>query len=184
VESHDGWVLRFSRQSRLLLRIYFALGGIAGYRCRMASDETSGEASGRRRLSFPLGLFGLPELTEFEVASFEGGAPFMSMTSVGADPVEFVVVDPAEIDPEYRVELREEDADHLGIGSGGEARAMAIVTIRSHTPQFATVNLAGPIVTNLATGRSAQVILANSANYSTHHILVDERPLDSESGPA
>jgi flagellar assembly factor FliW len=104
------------------------------------------------------------------------------MTSVGEDPVEFVVVDPVEIDPEYRVELREEDADRLGIGVGGEARAMAIVTIRSHSPQFATVNLAGPIVTNPATGRSAQVILANSANYSTHHVLVDERSTGSVAG--
>lgn len=150
----------------------------------MSSDATTSEAGPSLRLSFPLGLFGLPELTEFEVTPFEGGAPFLSMTSVGADPVEFVVVDPAEIDPDYCVELREEDADHLGIGSGGEARAMAIVTIRSHSPQFATVNLAGPIVTNPATGRSAQVILANSALYSTHHVLVDERPADSVVGEA
>jgi flagellar assembly factor FliW len=104
------------------------------------------------------------------------------MTSGGTDPVEFVVVDPAEIDSDYAVELREEDADHLGIGTGGEARALAIVTIRSHSPQFATVNLAGPIVTNPATGRSAQVILANSANYSTHHVLVDERSVDTVGG--
>ena len=142
----------------------------------MASDSTAGGVATAPRLSFPLGLFGLPELTEFEVAPFEGGAPFLRMTSVGSDPVEFVVVDPAEIDPEYRVELREEDADHLGIGVGDEARAMVIVTIRSHSPQFATVNLAGPIVTNPLTGRSAQVILANSSQYSTHHVLVDERP--------
>ena len=148
----------------------------------MSSDATLSEAGTSRRLSFPLGLFGLPELTEFEVTPFEGGAPFLSMTSVGEDPVEFVVVDPVEIDPEYRVELREEDADRLGIGVGGEARAMAIVTIRSHSPQFATVNLAGPIVTNPATGRSAQVILANSANYSTHHVLVDERSMGSVAG--
>jgi flagellar assembly factor FliW len=42
--------------------------------------------------------------------------------------------------------------------------------------------LAGPIVTNPATGRSAQVILANSANYSTHHVLVDERSTGSVAG--
>lgn len=148
----------------------------------MSSDSTASDAGKSFRLSFPLGLFGLPELTEFVVTPFEGGAPFLSMTSVGTDPVEFVVVDPAEIDSDYAVELREEDADHLGIGTGGEARALAIVTIRSHSPQFATVNLAGPIVTNPATGRSAQVILANSANYSTHHVLVDERSTGSVAG--
>lgn len=146
----------------------------------MATDATTTESAIPVRLSFPLGLFGFPELTEFEVKPFDGGAPFLSMTSVGEDPVEFVVLDPAEIDADYRVELREEDADRLGIASGGDARAFVIVTIRSHIPQFATVNLAGPIVSNPETGRSAQVILANSAHYSTRYVLVDERPVGDE----
>ena len=127
-------------------------------------------------LHLPFGLIGLRNLTHFELEPPGDGMPFQVLRTIGDELFEFVVVDPNALLEGYNCVLRDEDADSLRITSVEEALVLNIVAIHSHDPQHVTVNLVGPIVVNRATLMGQQVILANSADWSTEHVLVDQRP--------
>lgn len=130
----------------------------------------------------PFGLIGLRHLTHFELEPSAECMPFQVLRATGDEVIEFVVVDPSTLLEGYSCVLRDEDVDSLRIGTVEEALVLNIVAIHSHDPQYVTVNLVGPIVVNRSTLIGQQVILANSADLSTDHVLVDQRPAGQ--GPA
>jgi flagellar assembly factor FliW len=99
--------------------------------------------------------------------------PFQVLRTLGDELFEFVVVDPNALLEGYTCVLRDEDADSLRLDSVGDALILNIVAIHSHDPQHVTVNLVGPIIVNRTTLMGQQVILANSGDWSTEHVLVD-----------
>jgi len=127
-------------------------------------------------LHLPFGLIGLRHLTHFELDPPLEGMPFQVLRASGEDGYEFVVIEPSVLLEGYSCILRDEDVDSLRIESEEDALVLNIVAIHSHDPQYVTVNLVGPIVINRATFVGQQVILANSADFSTEHVLVDQRP--------
>jgi len=133
------------------------------------------ESAGARKLHLPFGLIGLRQLTHFELAGLQGGMPFQTLRSLGEDAIEFVVAEAATLVDSYTIILRDEDTEPLGIRSPEDALILNIVAIHSHDPQHVTVNLVGPLVVNRSTGIGSQVIISNSADYSSEHVLVDER---------
>lgn len=144
------------------------------------SDQNTELAGGvpslPRKLTLPLGLIGFSEYTEYSLEAVPGSPPFLLMQAVGDGAPEFVVMQPEGMIENYQLVLRDEDCDALGIGGAADALVVNIVTIRSMNPQHVTVNLAGPVVINRATGRARQIILTNGQRYSTEHVLVDQRP--------
>ena len=128
-------------------------------------------------LHLPFGLIGLRHLTHFELEPPSEGMPFQVLRATQDEVYEFVVVEPSVLLEGYSCVLRDEDVDSLRIESESDALVLNIVAIHSHEPQYVTVNLVGPIVINRATLVGQQVILANSADLSTEHVLVDQRPV-------
>ena len=127
------------------------------------------------KLHLPFGLIGLRQLTHFELESLQDGMPFQTLRSLGEDAIEFVVAEASMLVDSYTVVLRDEDTEPLGIRSPEDALILNIVAIHSHAPQHVTVNLVGPLVVNRSTGIGSQVIISNSSEYSSEHVLVDER---------
>jgi flagellar assembly factor FliW len=130
-------------------------------------------------LHLPFGLIGLRHLTHFELDPPGEGMPFQVLRTLGDELFEFVVVDPNVLLEGYTCVLRDEDADSLRLSSVGDALILNIVAIHSHEPQHVTVNLVGPIIVNRTTLMGQQVILANSGDWSTEHVLVDQRPQEA-----
>ena len=127
----------------------------------------------RRQFQLPEGLVGFPDHHSFELAILEDQAPFMLLHLKGPNVLEFVVIEPQGIIPDYELELFDEDAELLGIKHARDAIVLNIVTVPNDSPTSATVNLAGPVVVNRNTGVAKQCILANYFRYSAHHPLVE-----------
>lgn len=135
-----------------------------------ASDNSPGST---RRFRLPEGLVGFPEHTHFDLVEVPDQAPFLWLQLQGPSSINFVVLEPNGVIPEYELELFDEDAEFLGIRESSDAMVLNIVTVKNSEPDAATVNLAGPVVINRHTGVAKQCILANYARYSAHHRLID-----------
>ena len=128
-------------------------------------------------LHLPFGLIGLRHLTHFVLEPPEEDMPFQVLRASGDELYEFVVVEPSLVLEGYSCVLRDEDVESLRIERAEDALVLNIVAIHSHDPQHVTVNLVGPVVVNRGTLIGQQVILANSTDFSTEHVLVDQRSL-------
>lgn len=125
-----------------------------------------------QHIRLPEGLVGFPEHTGFELLYNPEQLPFRWMRLMGAEPIDFVVIEPAGVIPDYEIELFDEDASFLGITDATDALVLNIVTVSRSTPPTATVNLVGPVVVNRRTGVAKQVVIANHGRYSARHPLV------------
>lgn len=125
-----------------------------------------------QRLSLPQGLVGFPKHTSFELFYNSEQLPFRWLNMHGPTPLQFVVIEPGGVVPDYEAELFDEDAEFLDIRDAADAIVLNIVTVSRTEPVTATANLAAPIVINRRTGLSKQVVLANYARYSVRYPLV------------
>jgi len=126
-------------------------------------------------IHLPFGLIGLPKVRRFNVLPIKRSPPFLSMRSIGEERLNFIVIEPAGVIPDYLLELGDADAESMQIDFAEDALVLNIVTVHSLEPQYVTVNLVGPVVLNRKTLVGKQVILANADCYSTHYVLIDER---------
>jgi len=124
-------------------------------------------------LHLPMGLVGFPEYKSFELLFVPDQLPFIWLRLNGPDPLNFVVIEPGGIIPDYELELFDEDAAFLGITSPDDTMVLNIVTVRPGQQATATVNLVGPVIVNRRTGIAKQCVLANYGRYSAHHPLID-----------
>ncbi len=122
--------------------------------------------------TLPQGLIGFPNHTTFELYVDPEQLPFRWLLLHGPETVQFVVIEPRGVIPDYEAELFDEDAAALGIEGEADALILNIVTVSRTMPVTATVNLVSPVVVNRRTGLAKQVVLANHARYNVRHPLV------------
>ena len=132
-------------------------------------QEESLEVPDVGALTFPDGIVGMPHLHEFVVVEDERVAPCRWLQSLEEPALAFLVVEPELIEPEYRVELAEEDATALELGDRDDASVWVLITIKSGA-EHSTANLLAPVVVNPRTRVGRQVILHESG-YSLRHPL-------------
>ncbi len=109
-----------------------------------------------RVLHFPQGLIGFPRARRFVILDHRPGSPFKWMLCLEEPDVAFAVVEPATLVPGYEPPL-ELAARTLGVPPADVA-LFVIVTIPAD-PTAMTVNLMAPVVVDLATRRSRQLVL-------------------------
>jgi flagellar assembly factor FliW len=125
-------------------------------------------------ISLPHGLIGFAHFRRAELLYLPEHLPFLRMKlSAPAGAMNFVVIEPGGIIPQYELELFDGDAASLGLTDSKEAMILNIVTLRPQSPLEATVNLVGPIVVNRRTRVGRQVVLANNSHYSARYPLVE-----------
>ena len=98
-------------------------------------------------------LLGFNEL-KFEVSAHPGGYPWFLLHSLDADFPSFLTVDLAAVFSDHTVDVPADVADDLCIDDPADLLVLGIV---NSNDDF-TVNLAGPLVANLAGGTIAQVV--------------------------
>jgi flagellar assembly factor FliW len=123
--------------------------------------ESTGAGDDVLEVTFAAGLPGFDRLRSFVIEPMPGDlAPFCRMRATEPVGVEFIVVPPGLLFPDYEVEVDDETVERLEL-QGADAAVLTIVTIsdQGSTP---TANLLGPIVVNRRNGAAAQVVLHGS----------------------
>ncbi len=139
------------------------------------------DAANPQRLRLPDGIVGFEDYKSFELLGVPDQFPFLCMRLHGpTDTLDFVVIEPGGLIPDYELELFDEDAAALGLADSNDAMVLTIVTVRHGSNATATVNLVGPVVVNRRTGLARQCILANYARYSAHHPLVENSTAETQ----
>jgi len=123
-------------------------------------DRTN-EADEALEVTFAGGLPGFDQLRVFVIEPMPGDlAPFCRLRATDPPGVEFIVVPPGVLFPDYEVEVDEETVERLELRAE-DASVLSIVTL-SDDGRAPTANLLGPIVVNRRTGAAAQVVLHGS----------------------
>ena len=78
---------------------------------------------------------------------------------------------PAYFNIDYKFEIKDEDAEVLGLTDGKDVLSFNIVTIPKGNPKSATINLLAPIVVNKLNKKAMQLVLSNSALPSAKRIF-------------
>jgi flagellar assembly factor FliW len=112
-------------------------------------------------VTFAGGLPGFDSLRSFVIEPMPGDlAPFCRLRATDPPGVEFIVVPPGILFPDYQVVVDEETVERLALRAE-DASVLSIVTL-SNDGSSPTANLLGPIVVNRRNGAAAQVVLHNS----------------------
>lgn len=135
---------------------------------------TDFDAAPSNEIILPLGLIGFGAYRRANLLYLSDQLPFLWMKLQGPDTIQFIVIEPGGIIPDYQPEIFDGDAEQLGIRDPAEAMLLNIVTLLRQQPVEATVNLIGPIVVNRRTRVGRQLVISNYSRYSAHHSLVEK----------
>jgi flagellar assembly factor FliW len=130
----------------------------AGSTSVLLDRSTDADADEVLEVTFAVGLPGFDQLRAFVIEPMAGDlAPFCRLRATDPTGVEFIVVSPGVLFPDYQVEVDEETVERLDLRAE-DAAVLSIVTL-SDDGSAPTANLLGPIVVNRRNGAAAQVVL-------------------------
>ena len=121
-----------------------------------------------RVVTFPNGLLGFSEYTRYAILRPDGESVFYWLQSVEAPELAFVVTDPAVFIEDYRVPLRVEQQEALGIEDIHDAQVLVVVNKRGRE---VTANLQGPLVIHVDRCVGEQVIVADKKWHTRVELL-------------
>jgi flagellar assembly factor FliW len=112
-----------------------------------------------RILHFPQGLIGFPRARRFVILDHRPGSPFKWMLCLDEPDVAFAVAEPAALVPNYEAPLAL--AARL-LGTDPVDVALFVIVTIPPDPTAMTVNLMAPVVVDVRTRRSRQLVLEDS----------------------
>lgn len=131
-----------------------------------------------RVLHFPQGLIGFPRVRRFVILDHRPGSPFKWMLCLEQPDVAFAVVEPGKFVPDYDAPL-ELAARTLG-ADPADVALFVIVTIPSD-PTAMTVNLMAPVVVDVRTRTSRQLVLEDPRCDPSYRVCVPRPGVTAES---
>lgn len=111
-----------------------------------------------RIMKFPKGLLGFPDESQYVLLDAGQDSYFWWLQSIEFSELAFVVTDPSYFVPTYKVPIRVEQMNELGISSLDEAQVFVVVNKRD---SWLTGNLQGPLVVNVASRTGEQLVLSD-----------------------
>src|SRR5581483_1233502 len=133
-------------------------------------------------VEFPKGLPGFEQRRRFLALQFEDSHPLVFLQSVEDPGLCFITLPILAIDPQYQLQIDNEDRDLVGLPLGRPLRigddvlCLAVVSIRESGP---TANLLGPLVVNLRNRKAVQAVDAESGYSHQHALVPQEAPVCS-----
>jgi len=128
---------------------------------RLSVDE-------ERVITFPNGLLGFPEHTQFALIQTGEENYFFWLQSADDPNLAFVVTDPSIFFKDYDVPLREETQQDLKME---DPQFMQVFVICNKVGEWLTGNLLGPLVVN-AQNRLAQQVVLTEKKWTTRQPLL------------
>lgn len=121
-------------------------------------------------LSFPKGLFAFEDETEFLLLPFSGSnETLLCLQSRKTPQLAFVAMNPFALDGAYAPVLQPEELEYLEVKDSKELCYYVLCVVKNPVAT-STVNLKCPVVVNIDTRRSMQVIL-DGDDYGMRHLL-------------
>lgn len=111
-----------------------------------------------RIITFPKGILGFPRFTRYALIEPAPDSYFWWLQCVDTPDLAFVVTDPSFFVASYRVPIKPEQMEDLGLKSVDEAQVLVIVNKRDNV---LTGNLQGPLVIHLGTRVGEQMVLSD-----------------------
>lgn len=121
--------------------------------------------------SFPEGIPGFEKIKEYCILAREEEKPFGHLSALGSFNLEFIVINPWYVKPDYNPEISDDDVAFLGSPSPNEILILAIVALGEPINE-STVNLMAPVVVSLKTRVGKQVAIRNFKEYSNQQPIV------------
>lgn len=121
-----------------------------------------------RVITIPKGMLGFPLHKKFALIVTGESSPFYWLQAVDEPALAFVVCDPTLFVADYRVALKGDDKEQLGVADEAEVTALIVC---NKVDDLLTGNLQGPIAINSATRVGKQLVLSEK-RYSTRHPLL------------
>lgn len=126
------------------------------------------EIDDSRVMAFPKGLVGFPNSRQFALIQTNEEGVFFWLQSVERTELAFVVCDPRVFVPDYRIPIKSEDLDLIGLAEPSDAQVLVIV---NKSDEMLTGNLQGPLVVNAKTLTATQLVLSDK-RYTTKHPFI------------
>ncbi|MCX5662774.1 MAG: flagellar assembly protein FliW [Planctomycetota bacterium] len=127
------------------------------------------EVDDQRIITFPKGLLGFPRYTRFVLIEPGEDSYFFWLQSTETPDLAFVVTDPSLFVSSYKVPIKPEQMEELGLKSVDEAQVLVIVNKRGN---LLTGNLQGPLVIHLTRWVGEQMVLSDR-RFTTRVPLVE-----------
>lgn len=127
------------------------------------------EVDETRVIHFTKGLLGFPKYKDFVLLEAGQDSYFWWLQSTQMPDLAFVVTDPSYFVPTYKVPLKPEQMEEMGIASLEEAQVFVIVNKRG---AMLTGNLQGPLVVRVAERTGEQLVLSDR-RFTTRVPLID-----------
>ena len=124
------------------------------------------------RLTFPQGMIGFPEHTEYVLLKQREDSVFMWLHSTSDPALAFPVVLPWAFYWEYEVKLGDEDLEAIDVQNAAQISILCVVNVGSDVRK-GTINLFSPIVVN-NDNRLAKQVINTADGYSTRDQLFRE----------
>lgn len=121
-------------------------------------------------ITFPAGIPGFEERTQFILAEIPEYAPFEWLACIDGSKLRFAVINPMLFRPDYEPNMVKEQLSDLALDKPEDLLIYVIVTIRNN-PLESTANLVGPIMVNRSKRLGKQVIIDDS-RYNTQEPIL------------
>ena len=125
-------------------------------------------------ISFPSGIIGFPELTEFALVYDEEkgkDTPIRWLQSLQEAEFAMPVMDPLLVAADYNPEVEDDYLIPLGEMNADDVLVLVTVTVPKDLKKM-SVNLQAPIVVNAKSKKAAQIIV-NAAQYPVKYYIYD-----------
>jgi len=126
------------------------------------------EVDGSRFITFERGVLGFPDTHEYALVHTSDDSGFYWLQAVNREDLAFVVCDPRLFVPDYRVPVKLEELEPIGLTDADHGQVFIIV---NKVDDVLTGNLQGPIVVNVENRQARQLVLSDK-RFSTRHPLM------------
>ena len=117
------------------------------------------EVPADRVLHFPQGLIGFPKARRFVILDHRPGSPFKWMLCLEQPDLAFAVAEPAKMVPDYEAPLA---LAARTLGTDPADVALFVIVTIPPDPTAMTVNLMAPVVVDVRTRTSRQLVLEDA----------------------
>ncbi len=116
------------------------------------------EIDDRRIIHFSKGILGFPAQVRYVLLQPNAESSFYWLQCIDEPTLAFIVTDPANFVPTYRVPVKIEQVREMGLNSLDEAQVFVIVNRHGNT---LTGNLQGPLVVDVNKRTGEQLVLSD-----------------------
>jgi flagellar assembly factor FliW len=119
------------------------------------------------------GILGFPNLKKYVVVQPDEKSCFKWLQSIEDPLVAFVVANPLDFFPQYRIKISSSELEDLKLNQLEDLLVFVIITVPKNNLAEISANLLGPVIVNPFKKLAKQVVLIDSP-YTTKHYIMEQ----------